>query len=169
MLADVAVADQAEWTDLAGTMAHHAVLVDERRDVARERVLTRLAGAVGPSLYGRGAGVDDPTREETPGVSVARTTATARRSGEILIDDASIRQRLRAATRVRSPEPQAPSPQPPAPSPQPWYKPQVVTTHQSRTIQQLLDLQGRVAIVTGGSRGLGLEIAEGPRRGRRAA
>jgi gluconate 5-dehydrogenase len=36
-----------------------------------------------------------------------------------------------------------------------------VTTNQNRTIQQLFDLQGRVAIVTGGSRGLGLEIAEG--------
>ena len=31
----------------------------------------------------------------------------------------------------------------------------------SRTIQQLFDLSARVAIVTGGSRGLGLEIAEG--------
>src|SRR6202022_3681847 len=31
----------------------------------------------------------------------------------------------------------------------------------SRTIQQLFDLSSRVAIVTGGSRGLGLEIAEG--------
>jgi gluconate 5-dehydrogenase len=30
-----------------------------------------------------------------------------------------------------------------------------------RTIQQLFDLTGRVAIVTGGSRGLGLEMAEG--------
>jgi gluconate 5-dehydrogenase len=30
-----------------------------------------------------------------------------------------------------------------------------------RTIQQLFDLSGRTAIVTGGSRGLGLEIAEG--------
>src|SRR5712691_9327832 len=31
----------------------------------------------------------------------------------------------------------------------------------SRTIKQLFDLSSRVAIVTGGSRGLGLEIAEG--------
>src|SRR5213593_1710658 len=31
----------------------------------------------------------------------------------------------------------------------------------SRTIQQLFDLSARVAIVTGGSRGLGLEMAEG--------
>jgi NAD(P)-dependent dehydrogenase (short-subunit alcohol dehydrogenase family) len=31
----------------------------------------------------------------------------------------------------------------------------------AKTIQQLLDLSARVAIVTGGSRGLGLEIAEG--------
>src|SRR6059036_2147415 len=31
----------------------------------------------------------------------------------------------------------------------------------SRTIQQLFDLSARVAIVTGGSRRLGLEIAEG--------
>src|SRR5213594_501377 len=31
----------------------------------------------------------------------------------------------------------------------------------SRTIQQLFDLSGRVAIVTGGSRGLGAEFAEG--------
>ncbi len=31
----------------------------------------------------------------------------------------------------------------------------------TRTIQQLFDLSNRVAIVTGGSRGLGLEIAEG--------
>jgi gluconate 5-dehydrogenase len=31
----------------------------------------------------------------------------------------------------------------------------------SKTIQQLFDLSSRVAIVTGGSRGLGLEIAEG--------
>ena len=30
-----------------------------------------------------------------------------------------------------------------------------------RTISQLFDLTGRVAIVTGGSRGLGLEMAEG--------
>src|SRR5438105_15834833 len=30
-----------------------------------------------------------------------------------------------------------------------------------KTIQQLFDLSSRVAIVTGGSRGLGLEIAEG--------
>lgn len=31
----------------------------------------------------------------------------------------------------------------------------------TRTVQQLFDLSGRAAIVTGGSRGLGLEIAEG--------
>src|SRR5437762_13976609 len=31
----------------------------------------------------------------------------------------------------------------------------------TKTIQQLFDLSDRVAIVTGGSRGLGLEIAEG--------
>jgi gluconate 5-dehydrogenase len=36
-----------------------------------------------------------------------------------------------------------------------------LTTNQNRTIQQLFSLDGRVAIVTGGSRGLGLEIAEG--------
>src|SRR2546423_12471195 len=30
-----------------------------------------------------------------------------------------------------------------------------------RSIQQLFDLSSRVAIITGGSRGLGLEIAEG--------
>ncbi|TAK44175.1 MAG: gluconate 5-dehydrogenase, partial [Betaproteobacteria bacterium] len=29
------------------------------------------------------------------------------------------------------------------------------------SVRQLLDLQGRTAIVTGGSRGLGLQIAEG--------
>jgi NAD(P)-dependent dehydrogenase (short-subunit alcohol dehydrogenase family) len=42
-----------------------------------------------------------------------------------------------------------------------WYKPQVVTTTPRPTIQDLYNLEGRVAIVTGGSRGLGLEIAEG--------
>src|SRR5260370_20104849 len=31
----------------------------------------------------------------------------------------------------------------------------------TKTIQQLFDLSNRVAVVTGGSRGLGLEIAEG--------
>jgi len=31
----------------------------------------------------------------------------------------------------------------------------------TKTVQQLFDLSGRVAIVTGGSRGLGLEMAEG--------
>jgi NAD(P)-dependent dehydrogenase (short-subunit alcohol dehydrogenase family) len=36
-----------------------------------------------------------------------------------------------------------------------------VTTNSPRTIQDLYNLAGRVAIVTGGSRGLGLEIAEG--------
>jgi NAD(P)-dependent dehydrogenase (short-subunit alcohol dehydrogenase family) len=36
-----------------------------------------------------------------------------------------------------------------------------LTTNHTRTVQQLFNLEGRVAIVTGGSRGLGLEIAEG--------
>ena len=36
-----------------------------------------------------------------------------------------------------------------------------MTTNQTPTIQELFKLEGRVAIVTGGSRGLGLEIAEG--------
>jgi gluconate 5-dehydrogenase len=34
-------------------------------------------------------------------------------------------------------------------------------THEMTQVQQLFDLTGRAAIVTGGSRGLGLEIAEG--------
>src|ERR1700704_856775 len=36
-----------------------------------------------------------------------------------------------------------------------------MTTHQAANVRQLLDLTGRVAIITGGSIGLGRQIAEG--------
>src|ERR1700694_3557123 len=36
-----------------------------------------------------------------------------------------------------------------------------MTTHQSVNVRQLLDLTGRVAIITGGSIGLGRQMAEG--------
>jgi NAD(P)-dependent dehydrogenase (short-subunit alcohol dehydrogenase family) len=37
----------------------------------------------------------------------------------------------------------------------------------TRTIQQLFDLKGKTALVTGGSRGLGLQMAACAGRGRR--